>query len=413
MSLSSGTGLPPSGTPPPGFPGLPPGVPPPGANGGPPPGVGPFPSGPLPPMSETVLVRVIASTSVLYALALATFFTRIYLRFGTFGGLGSDDYAITGAFIFATVMFTLNCVEYSVNHGLHTVYLNPDQIMASGKFNFMSQLVWIWGITLTKASVLLMLLRIKHTPKWKYSIWILGFFAIGTAIVTTVINIISCRPIEANWDMTIPRTACWDPNKTLSMTYTASTLLIISDVICALLPVLFIRKINRPLRERIVLIVLMALGLVASGCGIASRIVLGKIFSSRDPAFAGSTLTILAMAELFIGITTACIPCLKALMERAFKFLGGHITSLGSSQSSNPKYGYRSSKYDWPSQNSSGRRGPGGQYGFSEIDERYPDDGTIPLNSVTAERNHNPRSSKIKNGAVLKEVEISWSRDRV
>jgi hypothetical protein len=75
----------------------------------------------------------------------------------------------------------------------------------------------------------------------------------------------------------------------------AIAIFIATDVACALLPIAFIRKIRRPLREKIVLGVLMGLGLVASACGIVKLIDLERVrLSSQDPSWEGTYLLIWA-----------------------------------------------------------------------------------------------------------------------
>jgi hypothetical protein len=69
---------------------------------------------------------------------------------------------------------------------------------------------------------------------------------------------------------------------------------ILTDFACALLPLAFIRKINRPLRERVVLAVLMGLGLFVGACGVAKMVMMKATLFSKDPIFDGTTLGILA-----------------------------------------------------------------------------------------------------------------------
>lgn len=122
-----------------------------------------------------------------------------------------------------------------------------------------------------------------------------------------------------------------------------------TDVICALLPIVFIRKINRPLRERCVLALLMALGLVAAACGLMKMILLKGTLNSNDPSYAGVPTQIWAyvspllftqrptanptpmhsFSEVYIGVICANIPCLRALLEKLFSALGGHLSTRG------------------------------------------------------------------------------------
>lgn len=57
------------------------------------------------------------------------------------------------------------------------------------------------------------------------------------------------------------------------------------DVVCALLPLFFIVKINRPLREKVNLFILMALGLLACACGLAKTALVKGIGLGRVQRF--------------------------------------------------------------------------------------------------------------------------------
>jgi hypothetical protein len=69
---------------------------------------------------------------------------------------------------------------------------------------------------------------------------------------------------------------------------------ILTDVACASLPLIFIRKINRPIREKLVLALLMALGLFASACGMAKLALLQDLYTSTDPNWDSVSLAIWA-----------------------------------------------------------------------------------------------------------------------
>jgi hypothetical protein len=58
---------------------------------------------------------------------------------------------------------------------------------------------------------------------------------------------------------------------------------IITDLACALLPLVFISNIRRPMREKATLGVLMGLGLIASACGIAKISLVKSYLLTQDP----------------------------------------------------------------------------------------------------------------------------------
>jgi hypothetical protein len=61
---------------------------------------------------------------------------------------------------------------------------------------------------------------------------------------------------------------------------------VLADVICALLPIVFIHRIQRPVREKATLAFLMGLGLLAAICGLMKMVLLRRTLFSPDPNFA-------------------------------------------------------------------------------------------------------------------------------
>jgi hypothetical protein len=95
-----------------------------------------------------------------------------------------------------------------------------------------------------------------------------------------------------------------------------------TDFVCALLPITFIRVISRPLRERVVLGILMALGLLAGAAGLVKLTLVGVVRNSKDIFFDTATIGIWMNIENFVGIIAACTPCLKSSFERMLSRLG-------------------------------------------------------------------------------------------
>jgi hypothetical protein len=102
----------------------------------------------------------------------------------------------------------------------------------------------------------------------------------------------------------------------------SSAIFIASDILLALLPILFIYKIQRPLREKVIIVILMSLGLLASGAAIAKVIILARIPKSSDPMWLGADAFLWTNLEESIGMMAACIPMLKSLFERVLKRYG-------------------------------------------------------------------------------------------
>lgn len=66
----------------------------------------------------------------------------------------------------------------------------------------------------------------------------------------------------------------------------------LADIVCALLPLGFIRALKRPTREKVVLGVLMGIGVFAALCSIMRAITYAKFLSSTDPAYHSADVVI-------------------------------------------------------------------------------------------------------------------------
>ena len=160
-----------------------------------------------------------------------------------------------------------------------------------------------------------------------------------------------------------------------------------------------------------VLAFLMALGLFATISGIIKLSVMKALNTDKDgnwdsvriEVFAYVVHTSIHLAlyshynsyyEEYIGITAACIPPLKALLEKGFRALGGQITSVVATRPTGAASAMGTENLD-------------GTGNFSMQTYRGTN-GSMPQSSIMAYH----KLSDIENGKVVKEVEISWMEDR-
>jgi Fungal rhodopsin domain len=98
-------------------------------------------------------------------------------------------------------------------------------------------------------------------------------------------------------------------------------IMIMMDFILATLPVQLIRNLQRPLREKILISCLMAMGLLATSIA-AYKIPLSREVNNGDPLSATVKLALWNKLEEQLGLIAACLPCLKAQMEDLLHRLG-------------------------------------------------------------------------------------------
>lgn len=93
------------------------------------------------------------------------------------------------------------------------------------------------------------------------------------------------------------------------------------DLVLSLMPIKLIRSLHRSTSEKILIGILMALGLLATGvaCG---KMTTFDDFGKGDPMQATIRASLLAKLEEVVGIIATSLPCLKSPAEQALRKLG-------------------------------------------------------------------------------------------
>lgn len=183
---------------------------------------------------------------------------------------------------------------------------------------FISQVVWYWSITLVKLSVAFLLLRLKQTRRWRSFLYLIMGITISAAIVQTCFQFLQCRPFSVYWDPRVFRSAqCFRRSIINGNIIVFSSIQVGLDVIFSFVPVTFVRKLQRPRREKIFMCVLMGLGLFASCAAVVRTMTLQEFYTSPDMFWLNVKFALWAILELQLALVAATMPTLKAFMERA------------------------------------------------------------------------------------------------
>ena len=185
-------------------------------------------------------------------------------------------------------------------------------------------------MTAIKISVALTLLSIKNTIRWRIFLYMYPIIRVVLAycVGNTIFLFNACRPLAGWWDHSLPDAVCL-PDYTLVIAANVSAVVnITTDFLLALSPIVFLRKLNRPLGERIMLSMLMGLGLLTSLVCL-TKTVTNQAYDSNlnddiwATAVAVCTWTIL---EALLAAVAACSPFLKQPFERVLYFVGIRVS---------------------------------------------------------------------------------------
>jgi hypothetical protein len=217
--------------------------------------------------------------------------------------------------------------------------ITEEQRVWTRKYSFLA--IPIWGIAMMfiKVSIAMMMLRIQPNVLW----WrIFCFFIMSILVAYGVANtffiLLQCRPLEASWDASVLQmvdgASCLPITGILIMSNLGSGINIATDILLSLAPTLFLWKLKRPLKEKILVGALMGLGMFASIASIV-KATLVKEFggSTKDPwALTNSIATWTALEQILIMIASSA-PFLKPLVQTALNRMGWTLSGSSAARS--------------------------------------------------------------------------------
>jgi len=190
------------------------------------------------------------------------------------------------------------------------------------KFGALAVPVYILSIACIKVSVACLLLRFQQNKTEKIFLYVLIGMIIASHISFFLVDLLQCRPLAATWDFSIQGAACINYDTFTKVSNSNTGITIATDFILSLFPITFLRQIRRPFLEKVLIGVLMAVGLAASGVSVAKAVAVRQWASAVDSFTIGFKISLFTCAELFIGIIAACSPSFKHVVQRLLASLG-------------------------------------------------------------------------------------------
>lgn len=188
-------------------------------------------------------IEFLAPASLLYAVSVILTAARMYCRARPQLALRWNDYALLLANVSALFNLTTSCRRcrhsntnrvinrtqgvgsawfaivvwlYGRGRGVDDYPTDPAATAAIGPWSVAAGLLWIWATNLVRASMGLMLLRLKDERRWKWPLRILVLVQVCLIIVATTVQLQICRPLSSVWNPT-PDMKCI--SKSVMVTY--------------------------------------------------------------------------------------------------------------------------------------------------------------------------------------------------
>ncbi|KAI5810694.1 hypothetical protein BZA77DRAFT_327156 [Pyronema omphalodes] len=245
--------------------------------------------------------------------------TRFYTRTFVAGSIGGDDIMIGIALVAVIGSTALNLwAVYHAGVGKHFYDLTgPIEAERLLKYTYALPMLYSLGVVIIKSSILLYYRRLFGNNKVMQNIvtyflifqWV---FAISSILAFATI----CNPIKAWWVLSLRNGGCPTLKQTMAIYVSLRLVTVLCDIGVLCLPMRMVWKLQLPLRHRIGLLGVFALGFLACSVAIARLALLPRLTLSLDASWNVLPIAILDQSEQCLGIITASIPALTALISK-------------------------------------------------------------------------------------------------
>ncbi|KAF2646670.1 hypothetical protein P280DRAFT_464865 [Massarina eburnea CBS 473.64] len=279
------------------------------------------------PVSETAanLAHHFVRTSIaLSIIATVLFGVRIYTKTSPVFRLSNDDYVAVVAFVFVNISTGLLLQSvWWVFADIDTSTLTLLDIEYAFMFAIIAEVFWTWAMVFTKISIAVMLLRFEPVLYMRRFLWLIVAFLIIQGMYGMMFQLLQCIPLRTVWDLLHrDEGQCLPQAASIASSVTVQVINICTDWILAMLPISFLRKVQRPTRERVVVGCLMGLGALGGIASIVKIVYLSTYATSSDTLVESIRIGMLSVTEALLVFTAACVPCLRVPFQRALEHLG-------------------------------------------------------------------------------------------
>lgn len=194
-------------------------------------------------------------------------------------------------------------------------------MLTTAQFWWLCEPAYVLCNMLAKASIAVMLLRLTIIRTHRIIIWTVlavtetysGFFFL--------LFIFQCQPSQYFWTQyTGGSGSCINPKITIAAFYAYSAITCAGDWTYAILPYFLVWKLQMDNRSKVVVIIILSLGAIASTATIIRIPYVHTMGDVDDFLYATTDVAIWSCVETGIGIATACLatlrPLLRSFLER-------------------------------------------------------------------------------------------------
>ncbi|KAF3005201.1 hypothetical protein E8E13_010809 [Curvularia kusanoi] len=281
-------------------------------------------------------------------------FARLWVRFRLQRSPGWDDWLMIAALPFIIALSIL--VPYTADHfhsGVHIWDVDLTLFTVQRKLILTIEVLFVLGGGLIKISILLFFRRLGSrgvSKTFRIITWVAIGFQLGSTIAFFISPFVGCRPISAYWEQSdVVKIAqgvkfnCNDEGAAITAAGVVST---VQDVITAVLPNFIYWKAQIPIRQKVALMAIFAIGYMAAAFGALRTYATWVLFyETYDVSWQLWEIWNYTTLELHIGVICANAPALKAFIKKYLDINSiasnprGHSSEAKSSQACSSQTG--------------------------------------------------------------------------
>ncbi|KAI8627300.1 hypothetical protein F5Y19DRAFT_486886 [Xylariaceae sp. FL1651] len=241
--------------------------------------------------------------------------TRIWSRKRTGGQLGPDDYTILASLVFAIASDIIMLVGCHYGYGKHAATLSERSRYEAFKAFYLTQITYKTSINLTKASILLLYLRIFNGIKWfRWTCFVLLTCVAAYCVGAILATVFQCIPVVAAFDKTIHNKTCIDNGL---FWFANAGFSIATDVIILIIPMPLVYALQIPRVQKAALIFVFTLGAFVVITSCLRTTTLDLQATTPDPLYDVAS-TMWTIIEMSVAIICACLPQIRPLVVKVF-----------------------------------------------------------------------------------------------
>ncbi|KAI9712158.1 MAG: hypothetical protein M1812_006996 [Candelaria pacifica] len=252
---------------------------------------------------------VVLTVYILMVTMLLTVITRMIMRFLVIRMLKTDDFLLTAATILAVIQSILVVRAEDRGLGKHRLDLSDADFGTYSKYNYASQLLFIFVLFCSKVSLIILTTSITPSKGLSVASQVLMGVIAAWALASFFALAFQCH-LPSPWDFTPGR--CLNQQ---AMYDAIGATNILTEVAIIALPVLMMWTVQVTTYKRVEVMLLFGVRILVCAAIVVHLAILTDWFKSSDKTWANVNPTIAVQFVMHLSVITACIPSLKRFLS--------------------------------------------------------------------------------------------------